>query len=248
MPIVTTHVAVVEHMSGMDVYVDLTEDGLLAQVAAYCRSHWNTCDEPGITDVMEDDRKCVDHYFDGHENDSLTLNGASLALPDEPPAIPKSPDRHLLRTIAAAMLPGGKSRELFIGQPEPDDYDADGEVRDGDLYRISADDEELAHWRGIVMRHLDEVPAEEAPVPSSPGLGETFVVLELIEQSPRVSVHPTAREATDHAVACAMENLYAADDPEDRKESEEGFRSTLNVYDCIKEGGYEVHVLEPTNG
>jgi hypothetical protein len=68
------HIAAIEHMSGMDHFADLTEDGLYRQIADYCRSHWETCDEPGITDVMEDDRKCVEHYFNDHENDSLTTS------------------------------------------------------------------------------------------------------------------------------------------------------------------------------
>lgn len=79
------YIAAVEHTSGTDHYADTTEDGLYRQLADYCRSHWETCDEPGITDVMEDDRKCVAHYFNDHEADFLTVSVCfvpGLGLPE----------------------------------------------------------------------------------------------------------------------------------------------------------------------
>lgn len=80
------HVAAVEHMSGMDMFVGSTEESLYTQVAAYCRSHWDTCDEPGNTDVLNDNQKCVEHYFNDHENDSLTVeicavDGSEMEFP-----------------------------------------------------------------------------------------------------------------------------------------------------------------------
>lgn len=81
-----------------------------------------------------------------------------------------------------------------------------------------------------------------------PPVADCYVVCELIEQRPCVSVHPDEAAATKHAVACAMENLtadgWSADDKLERRAE---FETTLADFDRICEGGYEVHVLTPTN-
>lgn len=56
-----------------------------------------------------------------------------------------------LLEVLAAMLPEGGERSKIlkeIGAPEED------HETDGDLYRISSDDTELAHWRAIIRRNL----------------------------------------------------------------------------------------------
>lgn len=76
------------------------------------------------------------------------------------------------------------------------------------------------------------------------------IVCEFICQKPAASLHATEEDAMKHAVACAMENLYDAEDPEDpedRKESEERLYDMLTEFDAICEGDYEVHMLLPTN-
>lgn len=93
--------------------------------------------------------------------------------------------------------------------------------------------------------------ADEDELPDTKQLSMSlYVVCEVIWQKPAVSVHATEEDAMKHAVACAMENLYAAEDPEDpedRKESEERLYDMLTEFDAICEGDYEVHMLLPTN-
>ena len=81
------------------------------------------------------------------------------------PRADESVHRRTLTLLAAAMLPGGPERRRLldsIGGPDLDDFDGDGELRDGDLYRISSDDNELAHWRSIAENGL--AGSEAAPV------------------------------------------------------------------------------------
>jgi hypothetical protein len=265
------------------------------------------------------------------------LNFGEILL--EKPAADRS--RHTLTALAAAMHPGGPERLRLletVGGPDPDDFDADGALRDGDLYRISSDDSELAHWRNIaeeglapvaptahvaeavkmledllddddarvsdtvgevvqeVISILGGAPAVQLPTPFTgeeltmifefaregmtgyasvfeaigvkmdvadedlsrvrdklqavmdsdmPLFGVPHVVVELIEQRPSVSVHPTEKAALDHAVQCAMENLHNPD--HDKEESRFSFAETLKQYDHIREGDYEIHITTPTN-
>lgn len=68
------YMAAVEHMAGIDLHAALSEKALEAKVAEYCRSHWDTrtCDVLSACEPPEDDRACIERYFDDHENDSLT--------------------------------------------------------------------------------------------------------------------------------------------------------------------------------
>lgn len=66
-----------------------------------------------------------------------------------------------LVSVAAAMRPAGPERRRLLemlGGPDSDDFDSDGDLLDGDLYRISSDDAELAHWRTIVDMALMQSP------------------------------------------------------------------------------------------
>ena len=75
------------------------------------------------------------------------------------------------------------------------------------------------------------------------------IVCEVICQRPSVSVHPTAEAALEHAVQCAIENTYGPilTGAEDRATAEASLRETLQQHDCIREGDYEVYLLNPTN-
>lgn len=75
------HIAAVEHMSGMDFFVGSSESALNAQVAAYCRSHWETLTRGLRVEPPKDDAACIAEYFDDHENDSLTTDIAALDGP-----------------------------------------------------------------------------------------------------------------------------------------------------------------------
>lgn len=76
-----------------------------------------------------------------------------------------------------------------------------------------------------------------------------YVVCEVICQLPSVSLHRSFKAALRHATACAMENLYAAEEPEDRETRDETrvlFMEGLEDGDnCIREGDYEVYILTP---
>lgn len=123
------HVAAVEHMSGMDLFAGSTEESLVAQVAAYCRSHWDTCGEPGNTDVLGDNQKCVDHYFHDHENDSLTTSVCAVDGPEmEFPPLTVSEGirrglmiKDLVDSFVAAMrkagggIPWARAKDMTLG-------------------------------------------------------------------------------------------------------------------------------------
>ena len=77
------YIAAIEHMSGMDFYIDTTEAALDARLAAHCRSHWETIPWKGevLPDIPETDALTLELYFDDHENDSLTTDCVRLELP-----------------------------------------------------------------------------------------------------------------------------------------------------------------------
>lgn len=72
----------------------------------------------------------------------------------------------MLTAVLAAMLPGSVEerrtllRKLGGGAIDEDEFLEDGEVRDGDLYRISSDDAELAHWADLIRRTLESPGTE----------------------------------------------------------------------------------------
>ncbi len=74
-----------------------------------------------------------------------------------------------------------------------------------------------------------------------------FIVCEVIEQKPAVSLHDTEEEALDHAAQCALENLKDPDDDEDNEVTRASFRDQLTEDDRICEGDYEIYILTPTN-
>lgn len=118
---------------------------------------------------------------------------------------------------------------------------SDAEVFDNVGEKMDVADRVMAELRDKLQAVMDS----DVPI-----LGQQTVVLELIENRPSATIHPTERAALDHAVRCAMENLYSPDDPEDpaaRREAEEDFCSTLTDYDRIQEGDYEVHIIIPAN-
>ena len=63
-----------------------------------------------------------------------------------------SPKRETtLLEILAAMLPEGEERKAILAEIGAPD---EGAETDGDLFRISADDRELAHWRSVIRQCL----------------------------------------------------------------------------------------------
>ena len=104
--------------------------------------------------------------------------------------------------------------------------------------------EYLRRLRERVRNYLDH--AEPATVR---GASKQHIVCEVICQHPSVSVHPTAKAALEHAVQCAIENTYGPilTGPEDRATAEASLRETLQHHDCIREGDYEVYLLNPNN-
>jgi hypothetical protein len=107
------HVAVIEHMAGMDVFVDHSEPGLQKQVADYCRSHWNTIswrsEDPKPEEAPEDDERCADIYFEDHENDSLTTHcvGLEIPMPSEAELIDAMLKREFFASLKDAMRRAG---------------------------------------------------------------------------------------------------------------------------------------------
>jgi hypothetical protein len=68
--------------------------------------------------------------------------------------------RMLLVMLQAAMLPGGDDRRKLLEYnaiATPDEFDDEGEISDGDIYRISLGDSELARWRDMIDQQLYEV-------------------------------------------------------------------------------------------
>lgn len=101
MPKTIIYVAVVEHMSEMDVYTDVTEEGLERQVAAYCRGRWDTtsravsgCKRP----PPDDNKACIDLYFEDHETDLLTTRVSSVGI-----TLPAAGDRGILPGVRRVL-------------------------------------------------------------------------------------------------------------------------------------------------
>jgi hypothetical protein len=79
---IITYIAVIEHMSGMDIHTAASEEALAVKVADYCRSHWDTIPWKGEAppDIPETDAAVIERYFDDHENDSLTTAVDSVEI------------------------------------------------------------------------------------------------------------------------------------------------------------------------
>ncbi len=104
------YTAVVEHMSGMDHYAAITEEGLYLQLADYCHSRWETCDKPDVTFVEGDTRKYVEHYFENHENDSLTLgicNVPGLGPPSREEFLEAAHQKNFVQCLEEAFTEAG---------------------------------------------------------------------------------------------------------------------------------------------
>jgi hypothetical protein len=80
----TVYTAVIEHMSGMDIHTSLTREGLNKKVADYCRLHWDIAPGEPLPPCPVDDEDAVNIYFDGHENDSLTVELSACEAPPAP--------------------------------------------------------------------------------------------------------------------------------------------------------------------
>lgn len=84
------HIAVIEHMSGMDLHAATTEDDLNKILAGYCRMLWYTATvEPDMDapEVPTTDADIIERYFDEHESDSLTTDCIPLELPEPRPLV-----------------------------------------------------------------------------------------------------------------------------------------------------------------
>lgn len=121
--------------------------------------------------------------------------------------------------------------------------------------RVALKDERMAVRIADAMDESDRRIAElrdklEAVMQSDVSLfapTTKYIVCEVIEQKPAVSLHDTEEEALDHAAQCALENLKDPDDDEDNEVTRASFRDQLTEDDRICEGDYEIYILTPTN-
>jgi hypothetical protein len=114
-------------------------------------------------------------------------------------------------------------------------------VADADMFADACEAMDISDEVMAALRDkLQAVMDSDVPLYGSP-----HVVVELIEQRPSVSVHPTEAAAMAHAVQCAMENMWNHD--HDENDSRVCFEETLRQYQHIQEGDYEIHILTPTN-
>ena len=75
----TIHVALIEGWHGTTTLFAFTSDGVKAQVAAYCRKHWEHGPSDRPVANFASDQDLITAFFDGHETDDLSYGEIPVA-------------------------------------------------------------------------------------------------------------------------------------------------------------------------